>query len=114
MEDEIIAANIVKDMDHKYFHFIDADGNLKRRLKSGIKKKNTGKRNVKYFNNLNLTLNATLLKSYISLTEKKVIATGKSGAMISMPKAWIGFKGRLILIPSEAINDVYDNKLNLF
>jgi len=113
MDEEIIAKNIVKNRDPKCLYFLDADGNLIKRPKAGILRKKGSRKRKKIFNDLNLTIPTILLKAYIS-NEKRVIKYGNSGAMISMPKSLIGFKGRVVLIPSEALNDVSDGTLNLF
>ena len=111
MEDEIIAEKIVDKLDPQYLYFLDSDGNLRKRKKGGAHKK-TKKSRERVFTDLNLTIPKILLKAYIS-REKQVIKYG-TGAMMSMPKHLIGFRGRVILIPAEALNDISEGTLNLF
>ena len=111
MEDEIVAEKIVDKLDPQYLYFLDAEGTLRKRKKGGPHKKT--KRKSKVFTDLNLTIPKVLLKAFIS-REKRVIKYGNSGAMISMPKHLIGFRGRVVLIPAESLNDVREGTLNLF
>ena len=112
MEDIIVAEKIVDKLDPQYLYFLDSEGTLRKRKKGGTQRKNQKPRK-QIFTDLNLTIPKVLLKAYIS-GEKRVIKYGNSGAMISMPKSLIGFKGRVILIPNEALDDIKEGTLNLF
>jgi len=111
MDAEIIIPNAIKDLDKKYLYFIDSNGNVNRTKKGSLPRKK-GKKN-KVFSELNLTIPRALVKAYISNKEKRVIAYGNSGAMISMPNWTIGMKGRVIILPSEAIKDIEENTINI-
>ena len=111
MEDEIVAEKIVDKLDPQYLYFLDSEGTLRKRKKGGTQRKKQKSKQI--FTDLNLTIPKILLKAYIS-KEKRVIKYGKYGAMISMPNRLIGFKGRVILIPNEALNDIKEGTLNLF
>ena len=111
-EDELVIENAIKERDPRYLYYLDGKNDLRRKLKSKMKRNRNSKQQI--FNDLNLTVPKILLKSFISRKEKSVIKYGKTGAMISMPKSLIGMKGRLILIPTSELKELEDNTVNLF
>ena len=104
-ESEILVSNAVKEKDPKYLYYVDSYGNVARKLKLGSKRKKKTKREP-IFNLTNLTIPKALVQGYVSRKEKRVIAYGSSGAMISMPKDMIGKEGIVIIIPKDSLDNL--------
>lgn len=111
-EDELVIKNAITKRDPNYLYYLDGNNDLRRKLKSKMKRNRNSKQRI--FNDLNLTIPKILMKSFISRKEKSVIKYGKTGAMISMPKDLIGMKGRIIIIPTSELKALEENTVNLF
>ena len=114
MGEEILAKGVIKNKDPNALYYVNNEGDICKRDKRGLSHK---KRRQKLFTEMDLTIPKVLLKSYISMKMKTIRRIGRTGAYVSMPNNLIGKSGRIIFIPKDEVDNLFeesDSSVNVF
>ena len=100
---EVILQKAIQNKDPNYLYYVDKEGNLCKKKKEGLKHV-VNKTKRKVYQTVDLTIPRVVTQGEIFIKEKVVRKFGEGG-MIHMPKALVGKKFKVILVPKEFTED---------